>query len=369
MHEARTGHDDRVSSQAHEMSHEVSSERAERARRTFDVLFASPEGLQSAGATDVFETFFEQARVGLALADLSGRLVRVNPTYAELLGSEPEDLVGRHVADLVHPEDRERTVRRLDAVARGQLSSSLEEDRVVPVHSPLLWLQHGVGVVPGADGDPAWLALSAQDITERRRVERDLRALTASLTEAAVRDPLTGLANRSLFEERLRAVLARDERTGQSTAVLFLDLDGFKQVNDEHGHAVGDAVLRAVATRLSGAVRPSDTVARLGGDEFVVLVEGAGQDAVGALVERLHHVVAEPIAHPTGQRPLSVGVSIGVAFSQRGTTPAQRLLSEADKAMYVEKQADGHLGRPAREHQREAGREEEQHPGHGEDGA
>ena len=135
-------------------------------------------------------------------------------------------------------------------------------------------------VVPGAGGEPAWFAVSAQDISERRRVEHELRDLTATLAERAVRDPLTGLANRTLLHERLRGILARDARAGTTTALLFLDLDGFKAINDKHGHAVGDLVLKVVADRLTAVVRPSDTVARLGGDEFVVLVEGAEEATV-----------------------------------------------------------------------------------------
>ncbi|MEO6204658.1 MAG: sensor domain-containing diguanylate cyclase, partial [Mycobacteriales bacterium] len=294
----------------------MSLNRAQRARRTFEVLSAGP---------DVFETFFEQARVGLALADLSGQFVRVNQAYADLLGRAPEDLIGQPVAALVHPEDQGAAGERLDAVVQGRLPALQFEERTLTPYGEALWVLHGVSAVPGSDGRPAWLALSAQDITERRQVENDLRALTASLTEAAVRDPLTGLANRTLLEERLRAVLAKDVRSGQSTAVLFLDLDGFKNVNDEHGHATGDQVLRAVARRIAAAVRPSDTVARLGGDEFVVLVEGADQRTVDLLVERLHDVVSRPI----GTLGLYVGVSIGVAFSNKGEQPPTRLLGEA----------------------------------------
>ncbi len=303
---------------------ELSSERARRARRTFEVLSAGP---------DVFETFFDQARVGLALADLTGRFVRVNQAYADLLGRSPEDLIGQPVSDLLHPEDQAPSRDRVEAVIQGRLAALQVEERTLTPYGEALWVLHGVSAVPGADGGPAWLALSAQDITERRRVESDLRALTASLTEAAVRDPLTGLANRTLLEERLRAVIARDTRTGESTAVLFLDLDGFKHVNDEHGHATGDQVLRSVARRLSGAVRPSDTVARLGGDEFVVLIEGATQESVAVLVERLHEVIGRPI----GQLGLRVGVSIGVALSTRGQLPPNVLLGEADRAMYEHK--------------------------------
>ena len=303
---------------------EPSPERAQHARQTIDVLTTSP---------DVFETFFDQARIGLALADLSTRYVRVNRTYAELLGRSPEDLVGVPFSAVLHPEDRDGEASRVTLLLSGQEQALQAEERYVGPDGRALWVLHGVTTVPGPDGRPAWFAVSAQDITERRRAEEELRALTASLTERAVRDPLTGLANRTLLEERLRSVLARDARTGQTTAVLFLDLDGFKAVNDQHGHAIGDIVLRTVAERLAGAVRPSDTVARIGGDEFVVLVEGATETTVQHLVERLRRAVAQPI----GTLDLQVGVSIGVALSHRGDAEPGGLLSAADREMYDEK--------------------------------
>ncbi|MCW2499074.1 MAG: hypothetical protein JWN87_750 [Frankiales bacterium] len=303
---------------------ERSTDRAEQARQTMHALATSP---------DVFETFFDQASIGLGLADLSTRYVRVNQTYAELLGRAPEDLVGVPFSQVLHPDDRDRDRSRIALLLSGQEHALQAEERYVDPHGRTLWVLHGVTVVPGADGKPAWFAVSAQDITERRRVEAELRALTATLTERAVRDPLTGLANRILMEERLRSVLSRDARSGQTTAVLFLDLDGFKAVNDVHGHAVGDQVLRTVADRLAAVVRPSDTIARLGGDEFVVLVEGATQDAVDSLVKRLQTAVGEPIA----TLDLEVGVSIGVALSHGGESDAGTLLGLADKDMYAVK--------------------------------
>jgi diguanylate cyclase (GGDEF)-like protein len=141
--------------------------------------------------------------------------------------------------------------------------------------------------------------------------------------------------NRTLVEERLRGTLARDARTGGSTSLLFLDLDGFKAVNDRYGHAVGDAVLRTVASRLRSCVRPSDTVARMGGDEFVVLAEGTTQLGLEPLVARLEVVLSEPIA--VGDLTLDVGVSVGVAVSTGGEADAAGLLAEADRAMYAAK--------------------------------
>jgi diguanylate cyclase (GGDEF)-like protein/PAS domain S-box-containing protein len=303
-----------------------SPDRAQAARATMTAL---------AGSTDVFETFFDQAQIGLALADLSTRYVRVNGTYAELVGRPPEDLIGLPFSTLLHPDERQQDDSRVSLLLAGREQALQSEQRYVGVDGSVRWVLHGVTVVPAHDGKPGWFAVSAQDITERRRAEQDLRDLTSALAERAVRDPLTGLANRVLLEERLRAVLARDGRTGDTTSVLFLDLDGFKAVNDRHGHLVGDAVLRVVAARLSAAVRPADTVARLGGDEFVVLVEGSTAEGAAALADRLRAEVATPIL--VGDLDLKVGVSVGIALSEAGNDEPAKLLASADREMYADK--------------------------------
>ena len=301
-----------------------SGARATASRATMDALADSP---------DVFEDFFVSARIGLALADLNGSYVRVNRTYAELLGRPPEDLVGVRLADVL--EDALSV--DLAQLAEGQRESVQSEQAYAHADGTTAWVLHGVAAVAGPDGRPAWFAVSAQDITERRRAEEELRAATEALTEQAVRDPLTGLANRTLFDERLRAALSRDARSGGSTGVLFLDLDGFKDVNDHHGHGAGDAVLRAVAERLIAGVRPADTVARLGGDEFVVLVEGATAAGMAALVSRLQESVQEPLT--IRGNTLDVGVSVGMALAAEGSADPASLLAEADKRMYAAQRA------------------------------
>ena len=290
-----------------------------------------------AESPDVFETFFDHARIGLALADLSTSYVRVNETYADLLGRSPEDLIGVPFAQVLHPDDRPAEDMRGTLLLAGDQGSLTAEERLVSPDGGVRWVLHSVNLVRDDRGTPAWFAVSAQDITERRRAEESLRELTAALTERAVRDPLTGLANRALLHERLRAVLARDARTGDTTGVLFLDLDGFKAINDDYGHAVGDSVLKVVANRLQAAVRPSDTVARLGGDEFVVLVEGTSDDGLTALVERLASAVSTPVRLRGGD--VTVGASIGVAVSRAGEDDASHLLETADAHMYRAKRA------------------------------
>ncbi len=224
-----------------------SAARASAARRTIHEL---------ARQADVWEEFFDHVRVGLALADLTTRYIRVNQTYAELLGRPPEDLVGVAFSSLVHPDDRAGSDQQIAELLAGTRKALTSEERYVGEGGREVWVLHGASVVLGRDGRPGWFAISAQDITERRRAEQDLRDLTAVLAERAVRDPLTGLANRTLVEERLRGTLARDARSGGTTGLLFLDLDGFKEVNDRHGHAMGDLVLRRWRSGWSAACGP-----------------------------------------------------------------------------------------------------------------
>jgi diguanylate cyclase (GGDEF)-like protein/PAS domain S-box-containing protein len=307
---------------------EIDVDRADAARATIDALTDS---------TDVFETFFDAAPTGLALADLSTHYVRVNQAYAQMVGRPPEDLIGAPFSQVLHPDDVSGADGRTTLLLSGQSSAMTTEQRYVAADGTVSWVMHGVTVVPDAAGQPAWFAVSAQDITSQKQAEDELRALSAVMTERAVRDPLTGLANRVLFEERLRSVLARDGRTGDTTGLLFLDLDGFKAVNDEQGHAIGDAVLRAVAGRLKAAVRPSDTAARLGGDEFVVIVESTDGAGLDALVSRLKHSLSD--AFRIGDLDLEVGVSIGTALSVAGRTDPAALVALADRAMYDAKKS------------------------------
>jgi diguanylate cyclase (GGDEF)-like protein/PAS domain S-box-containing protein len=152
----------------------------------------------------------------------------------------------------------------------------------------------------------------------------------------AVHDPLTGLANRTLLRDRLEHALARSEREGSATGVLFIDLDNFKEVNDAHGHAAGDAVLVELGGRLPAAVRPADTVARLGGDEFVVVCEQADADSTLTLASRLLAAIALPI--DVGAREVCLSASIGIAL---GRTSPDALLADADAAAYRAKAAGG----------------------------
>jgi diguanylate cyclase (GGDEF)-like protein/PAS domain S-box-containing protein len=165
----------------------------------------------------------------------------------------------------------------------------------------------------------------ARDVTE-------IRDLQAQLADQATRDPLTGLANRRLLDELLGRALRRANRSSAPLTVAFLDLDKFKSVNDTHGHDAGDAVLRATAARLQTAARDADVVSRYGGDEFVVVYEGADDNAVRNLVERIHNALSTPMDIGGGVT-VRCSASVGIADTRTTAPNAAALIAAADRAM------------------------------------
>jgi diguanylate cyclase (GGDEF)-like protein/PAS domain S-box-containing protein len=224
-------------------------------------------------------------------------------------------------ARLLHPEDRER-VLAAHALTHETLQPLSIEYRLFSRDGRVVWLRDEGAVVLDERGRPLYLQGYLLDITREREAERQLRHL-------ALHDPLTGLANRALFHEQLgQATRVRHDETRQ-TALLYLDLDEFKAINDRWGHDIGDEVLCEVAARIERSVRPGDTAARLGGDEFaVVLADVEPADAV-TVVERLLDEIARPLRCGSGHE-LSTSASIGIAC---GHDP-EALLREADTAMY-----------------------------------
>jgi diguanylate cyclase (GGDEF)-like protein len=250
--------------------------------------------------------------------------------------------------------------RALGGADPGQLAAEAVAlvRRTLPVAGAEVRLAHGAALAsdgPVADA-PLRLRIGKGDemlVSPDRRLSDEemtlLRAVANILTTAmerlrgedrmrhdALHDPLTGLANRTLLRDRLDHALAQSEREAGQTGVLFLDLDNFKHVNDEHGHRVGDELLAALGGRLQAAVRPADTVARMGGDEFVVVYEHADETGALALADRLEAAVSVPVTVSGIEHRLSA--SIGIALGQ---DDADTLLREADAAVYRAKAAGG----------------------------
>jgi diguanylate cyclase (GGDEF)-like protein/PAS domain S-box-containing protein len=274
-----------------------------------------------------FSALVEHSSDAITVTDIDGRLVYASPAYATLIGSETAGWVGRNAEELIHPDDRASMERSIGTLMTdGDVTTY--ECRIR--HATAGW-RHIEVTASNWLGDPAvsGIVANARDVTER--VEA-----AAHLAHQAMHDMLTDLPNRALLLDRLDQALARADRSRCPSALLFVDLDRFKQINDSLGHAAGDLVLTTVAERLTRVIRPGDSVARLGGDEFVVLAEDIGDPSIAEeIAERIRASVAAPIV--LAERAVSIGCSIGIAISDRHNP--ETLLQEADMALYQAKGA------------------------------
>ncbi|HEX6921769.1 MAG TPA: EAL domain-containing protein [Actinomycetes bacterium] len=260
----------------------------------------------------------------ITVVDVRGVVRYQTPSVTRILGHDPQLLVGTRITGLMRPADGRKLEAALAAAARNP-------GRPVTLEFPI-WHQKGrwcdtettiTSLVH--DPDIRGLVLNSRDVSERRQLEEQL-------TQQAYSDALTGLANRAFFRTRVEEALAQSFAAAE-VAVLFLDLDGFKGVNDAQGHHVGDELLGLVGKRLAHSVRPGDVVARLGGDEFAILVTGPdAEEAAVWVAERVRRSLASPFV--LDGRELALGASTGIAVSDRGDETADQLLRNADLAMY-----------------------------------
>jgi diguanylate cyclase (GGDEF)-like protein/PAS domain S-box-containing protein len=286
----------------------------------------------------VFRLLADNSSDLISRLDPQGRFLYLSPSCRSILGIDPDELIGKSPVDLAHPDD----VASLERLRR----TLLEEPDVVTVvfrarqgDGTYVWLESTAHTIRDPDTDAVVeIQAAARDVTARQEAEARLRSSEERLSHQALHDPLTGLPNRALLLDRLCQALVRAERHGrQRPALLFLDLDRFKVINDSLGHATGDEVLREVARRLAAAVREGDTVSRLGGDEFVVLCDEAGTiDEAERLARRLQEALAPPVVLAEGQ--VSVTASIGVALAGVDQGSAEDLVRDADTAMYRAKE-------------------------------
>jgi diguanylate cyclase (GGDEF)-like protein/PAS domain S-box-containing protein len=283
-----------------------------------------------AASEAAYRFLFTESAAAMAIVSLTtddmGRILQVNDAFVSLFGYSREELAGRTWAELAIQRERSSSMAKLVAIREGSLERADRQMR--RRDGSLFWAALKGAAVPTGEGDRTVCLIHVDDVTERKARE-------AELSRQANADPLTGLANRRAFLGRLDWVVAHVDPSHPSGAVVFADLDDFKDVNDSFGHATGDLVLKEAAARLVAETRSGDVVARIGGDEFAIVAVGIDAQHAENLLARIRTAFSRPMLSCTDGR--AVTVSLGWVPLSGPPQGAVDVLHEADKAMFVDK--------------------------------
>lgn len=265
----------------------------------------------------------------ISRSTMRGKMVYASPAVHSLLGYEVQEMVGHSVFEFVDPADQ-HLVRQATARIEQLHVPQTFSYRVIRKNGSRVWFETTCRAIPDESGALVELISVSRDISERRRVEEQIEY-------QAYHDALTGLPNRLLFRDRLTIALAHAKRQQTPVAVMFLDLDRFKYVNDTFGHSLGDELLRAVAARLRAVLREGDTIARMGGDEFTILLTDIGGPTDAAkIAQKLLDTIAHPLS--VDGHEIFATTSIGIALFPSDGDTAEALLKNADSSMYRAKE-------------------------------
>lgn len=279
-----------------------------------------------------FRIVFEHTALPMVRNSLAGEFIEVNDAWCEMFGYSREEVSAQHLTwrQLTHPDDLEPGSTLVSQLLAGEIADIRIEKRYIRKDGKVLWGSLQASLVRGEKGQPEYFISAIQDITERKQAEQQISFM-------AYHDKLTGLPNRALLFDRLSQAMSQARRDARFVALLFIDLDGFKAVNDQYGHEAGDAVLRMAAQRFLACVRAADTVARFGGDEFAIVLGGLDDpQQAKSVAEKIVQAFASELTLPDGQ-VCHVGASVGISIYPEHGSALDSLLTAADQAMYGSK--------------------------------
>ncbi len=279
-----------------------------------------------------FRAIFEHAALPIARNALDGTFLEVNDAWCAMFGYTREDVAGTRLSwqQVTHPDDMEPGAGMVKKMLAGEFDSFKLDRRYIHKDGRILWGAQQTSLVRNKAGAPQCIINAIQDITEQKQSEQQISFM-------AYHDRLTGLPNRALFFDRFSQAISQARRSRKQVALMYLDMDGFKPINDTHGHEAGDAVLRMAAQRLLACVRATDTVARLGGDEFAIIVgQLESTQEIERIAQQILGAFAQAMVLPNGCECV-VGTSIGISFFPEHGSEMDSLLAAADAAMYDSK--------------------------------
>ncbi|PWY56321.1 sensor domain-containing diguanylate cyclase [Legionella qingyii] len=273
-----------------------------------------------------FRSAFDFAATGMALVSLEGRWLKVNKSLCKITGYTEEEILKIDFQHITYPDDLQTDLSYIRQLLDGIINSYQMEKRYICKNGAIVWILLSVSLVKDAQDNPVYFISQIQNIDAQKKAEE-------KLVNMAYHDALTGLANRKLVEESFKIFVGHAMRYKHKVAILFMDLDYFKKINDTFGHDIGDLLLIEIASRLKSSVRSSDVVGRQGGDEFlIVLSEVVYKNDVCRVVEHLFNVIASPIT--IKQNVISITPSIGISMYPKNGLDIETLIRHADSALY-----------------------------------
>lgn len=276
-----------------------------------------------------FRSAFDFAAIGMAIVSLKGKWLKVNPSLCQIIGYTQEELLKIDLHSITYPDDLELDSSYVQQLLDNKISSYQMEKRYIHKNGSIIWILLSSSLIQNTEQKPLYFIVQIQNIDNQKKAEQELKYI-------AYHDFLTGLANRKQLDESFELALSYAKRNQHQIAIMFIDLDDFKEINDDLGHDIGDRLLIEIGSRLKSTIRATDILTRLGGDEFIIILTELPDAAqVVKIAKKILMTIARPIKIKLHK--ISITCSIGISIYPKDGKDLKMLLKQADKALYVVK--------------------------------